>query len=684
MKSSVAKQLSSRVLWGYFCLGCVLFIFTRLYLLEDFPIFFFCDEAFIGVTARQLLDHGFRDVMGRFLPMYYEKAPGRWVPQLSIYLSLLTTYFWPTSIFALRAVTVAISFISAIFPCLALKRAFRDELTWWVPIFILVTMPVWFIHSRIAFETSLVVACYTIYLSCYLIYRTSDSRYVWGCAVTGMMMFYLHLSGTIVFGATSLLLGLSDLKFHFRQRRTLLPVIGFVFLALCPFVFWVSKMPSAPFQQLVTLNPSIGNSNIFRPLFEEGFSRYISALDPRYWFLEDHLDQIRHIWRGRTLMSQWTLIPLSVGLLVALVRFKQGEFRALLLSLLASTTPVLLVESHIMRVFYIIAPVCLLASVGIMTVAKGFSKWVPVKLPIFISVVLCLVQVFTMTQEMKDKAPTWFDEYGLYGLQWGAKQLYVEAIPRYLREHPEAQLTYPADWANGEEIFDSFFLSQEQRQHFVVFESDHEATTAPPIPANLVFILSRAQLKELESSKRFKKPVIEQTIYYPNGEPGFVFARLAYVDNIEDVIRQLRAWSLELLVDRVPVGSNQATVSYSRLDGGQISNLVDNNPATIIRSMTANPMILNIHFDRPERIRTLKGIFWPMKLLWKVRALTSTGEVIFESVRREILNEGDAGADLTLSTTPVEVSTLEMEISNLLDPPDSSHVHFREMSWNSD
>ena len=67
-----------------FFAGICLFAFSRFYHLADFPIYFFCDEAFIGAQTRHLLDNGFRDGQGRLLPMYYQKAPGRWVPQISL------------------------------------------------------------------------------------------------------------------------------------------------------------------------------------------------------------------------------------------------------------------------------------------------------------------------------------------------------------------------------------------------------------------------------------------------------------------------------------------------------------------------------------------------------------------------------------------------------------------------
>ena len=44
-----------------------------------------------------------------------------------------------------------------------------------------------------------------------------------------------------------------------------------------------------------------------------------------------------------------------------------------------------------------------------------------------------------MLRDALTKGPLWFGDYGLYGMQYGAKQLFEEEIPAFLKEDPNAR-----------------------------------------------------------------------------------------------------------------------------------------------------------------------------------------------------------------------------------------------------
>ena len=44
------------------------------------------------------------------------------------------------------------------------------------------------------------------------------------------------------------------------------------------------------------------------------------------------------------------------------------------------------------------------------------------------------------------------------------------------------------------------------------------------------------ELEKVLSSGKFEEVRIEQTLEYPNGEPGFYFIRLRYVENIDAIL----------------------------------------------------------------------------------------------------------------------------------------------------
>jgi len=50
----------------------LLYAFTRLYRIADYPIYFFSDEAIQTTNAADLVRYHFRDAWGTFLPTYFE------------------------------------------------------------------------------------------------------------------------------------------------------------------------------------------------------------------------------------------------------------------------------------------------------------------------------------------------------------------------------------------------------------------------------------------------------------------------------------------------------------------------------------------------------------------------------------------------------------------------------------
>jgi hypothetical protein len=176
----------------------LVFCVTRFYRLEAFPVFFFCDEAFVGVVAHKLLANYLFADDGTFLPMFWEKARGRWVPQISIYLSIVPSFFWPRSIVALRALSGILSLTGILIMEWGVRKSGDVRLLPWLPLGLATIIPVLLLHNRLAFETSNVISGLFASLGFYLAYRADNFKYLTGFVISALFTFYSHLSGTIV------------------------------------------------------------------------------------------------------------------------------------------------------------------------------------------------------------------------------------------------------------------------------------------------------------------------------------------------------------------------------------------------------------------------------------------------------------------------------------------------------
>ncbi|MBI3741209.1 MAG: hypothetical protein HY257_05570, partial [Chloroflexi bacterium] len=151
MKHSLTELPNHRISLVAFSLSLLLYAFTRLYALEDFPIYFFTDEAVHPVYGVELAQNGFRDAAQNFLPAYFQNGQS-WNLSLSVYLHALTASLFGKTIFVTRATSAIVSIIGVAAVALMLKWIFQIRAGWLAILFLAIT-PAWFLHSRTAFET---------------------------------------------------------------------------------------------------------------------------------------------------------------------------------------------------------------------------------------------------------------------------------------------------------------------------------------------------------------------------------------------------------------------------------------------------------------------------------------------------------------------------------------------------
>jgi hypothetical protein len=228
---------------------------------------------------------------------------------------------------------------------------------------------------------------------------------------------------------------------------------------------------------------------------------------------------------------------------------------------------------------------------------RGISQK-PLMLVLF--AILAIVNLSMLRTALTD-GPTWFTNYTLYGMQWGARQVFG-AVQEYLVEYPEASIMVNPDWTNGSDAVASFFVGGEERVNLGSISGHY--IMQEPLDENKVFVITSVQLVGINESGKFKEVVIDEdyTIFYPNGEPGFYFVKLAYVDNIEEIFLAEREERKVLQVATVDWNGVAVDAKYSLLDSGEIGMIFDGDLESLVRTMEANPMILELRFPTPQKL----------------------------------------------------------------------------------
>ncbi len=663
--------------WALFGIGMVVYLITRLWTLDKFPIYFFADEASNSLFAQDLIARGFRDAKGSWFPIYFDAAANRWTPLLSVYVHAISVGLFGKSIIVARATSAVVSLLAVVAVSLILKRVFKARF-WWVGALLLAVTPAWFLHSRTAFETVMMVSFYACFLLCYMFYRTESPRYAYGALLFGAAAFYTYSNGQVVVAALAVMLLVSDFRYHAQQWRKLLPAVGLAVALALPAIVFRFNHPTAAQDHLHTINSFLFQDVSIQQKIVYLAQTYLYGLNPAYWFFPNDHDLVRHIMKGYGHINTQFLPFAALGLGICLWRFRSSPHRAVVLAALAAPAGAALVGVSITRVLAFIPPAIVMVGIGLDPVLSWLAKRIPqAALAVALCAGLSLGGIYMLRQTMVD-APLWFSNYGLYGMQYGAKQLFVDTIPDYLAQDPTLQIGVSSTWANGANEFLDFFFTPEQRPRVSMLSVGTFLDEKNDMPPNLLMVMTPDEFGKAQASPKFKSVTVDKVLPYPDGTPGFYFVRLAYADNVDEIFAAERVAMSKPVEQTIDLWGQRVTVRYSRIDAGQLSDIFDGERFTLMRGAIANPFIIEFEFSQPRPVTGLSADFGSMdfRLTAQLYGVGSTVPVTYD---RKFLNlPFDPHIDMSFDSAPALVSRVHIVILNLQDG-DTANIHIREI-----
>ena len=596
-----------------FVVAIGLYLSTRLIGLADYPIYFFTDEAVQTVMAEKFIDNGLRNNEGEILPTYFNKDASYNLSSASVYLQVIPLLIFGKSVFVTRAVSVLVATLGAIAVGLILRDIFKLRY-WWCGVLLLSIAPAWFFHSRTAFETVEMTAFYAGFLYFYLRYRYISPRALYPALVMGALVFYTYSPGQLIIVVTGVFLFFSDLRYHWQNRRTALRGLLLLAILVLPYLRYSMAHPEALMQHLSTRAPYwTQNISIFDKL-RNYFSNYLYGLNPQYWFIPNLHDLDRHLMKGYGHLSLASFPFFALGLVIILTKLRSSAHRTILFAMLVSPSGSALVGIGITRALVFVIPAVLMMTLGLDLVLGWLEKgvkWIfkrrganePGKI-LYIVISIVLVVVFgianlAMLRDTLVNGPTWYQDYTLAGMQYGARQLF-NAVNKYIHAHPGAELMVSPSWTNGADAVADFFLPPNAPVKLGSIEG--HLYQHLPINDNMTFVMIPTEMEKVVSSGKFKNVRVEEILPYPNGAPGFYFVHLQYVDNIDQIltIEQEERSVLQqktLMINNMPV-----QVSYSMLDMGSIELIFDGDAQTVARTLEANPFIIELIFPEETQL----------------------------------------------------------------------------------
>lgn len=663
--------LAERLMW----VALAIYLVIRLVGLPDFPIYFFTDEAIQTNLAADLLRDGLRGPDREFLPTFFQNG-SQYNLGTSVYLQALPFYFFGKSIWVTRGAGVLSTLLAAVSVGLILKKVFNNRYAW-LGVLILSATPVWYLHSRTAFETGLATSFFAACLYFYLRYRCDSPRHLYGAVVCGALAFYSYSPARIVIPIAGLLLLFSDIKYHWTQRGLVGRAFGLALLLALPFVRFLVNHPDASRWQMHLLGSVWATDMTFAKKIAATLSEYFQGLNPLYWFMPHDRDLPRHTMLGYGHLLRPALPLALVGLWLALRNIRRPAYRTLLVAIIAAPAGAALVRLGVTRVMFMVIPAALITALGTAAGIEWLARRSQLsrKAIAFVAfVVLSLANGYMLVDSLVS-GPLWYREYGLSGMQYGARQIFGE-VADYLNKQPDAHIVLSPSWTNGTDVVARFFFPDP-----LPLELGSAAgyySVARSQEKNQVFVMTPEELADLPL-QYFSNIQVEKIIPYPDGQPGFYFTRLTYARNIQELIADELKVRHALDSAIVPIDGQPVDVQYTKLDIGEIKHAFDGNPDTLIRSWTINPMQVSLQFPSARLVHSIDIRVGGTETAIQVQAWREDGEdpLIWNRELAEQPLPRTTSFDLPAG---IMVKAVQIEIKNTNDPPDG-HVHLWEITF---
>lgn len=698
-----------------FTLALLVYLATRLIGLTDFPIYFFTDEAVQTVLAADLVRDGLRDYDRVLLPTFFKNGT-QYNLGVSVYLQVLPYLLFGKSVFVTRAVSVLVTLLAAGGVGILLRDFFKIRY-WWTGVLLLSITPAWFLHSRTAFETVLMVSFYTGALYAYLLYRCRSPHYLYACLILAGLAFYSYSPGQAVVVLTGLILLLVDARYHWQNRNTVLGGALLAILLALPYLRFRFLHPTALEEHLSNLSSYWVLPLPLKEKLARFGSEYLFGLNPSYWFVPNERDLARHRFGEVSHLLRFTLPLLVIGLILSLRRLRSPAHRLALIAALVSPTGGALAQIGITRVLVFVIPAALFSSLGLDWLLNWLAKYMPrlghlirgtpangrvensstnhpgngaaqtgnsttentgtekslhglVAITTF--AILVLIN-FGMMREALVNGATWHRDYGLGGMQYGAKQVF-SAVKDYLRQHPGETVIVSPTWANGTDVVARFFFNDPLpfQMGSVVGHIERRL----PLTLETLFVMTPEEFELARSSEKFKTIDVEKTLPYPDGRPGFYFTHLEYVDNIDEILAAEQAARQVLLQGEIDWQGQRVQIRYPNLDIGEIWNAFDGDLDTLIRSAEANPLVIEMRFQKPVEISEIYLKFGSAQIKVAVELQPTEGET--RSINAGLSGTVSQPNGVINLGEPVTVESLRLEV---LDPTQTEvgHIHIWEI-----
>ena len=335
-----------------------------------------------------------------------------------------------------------------------------------------------------------------------------------------------------------------------------------------------------------------------------------------------------------------------------------------------------LVAASVQRDMVFVVPAALLTAIGLAAILTLLIKHIDYRwLAIGLFAVLAVVNVGMLVNALTN-GPLWYDNYGLYGMQYGGKEVF-QTINEYHQQSPQASIwVFPDKWLNGAAAIMRFFVPDGSPVYLLDF--DDYLARKQTLSDNDLLVLCKEEYQQIVDSKKFTDIRIEETIPMPDRTPGFYFVHLRYSPEADAIFAAEKAARRQLVEEPIPLDGETVIVRHSQFDIGRIQDVFDGRADTLTRTVSANPALIEIVYPTPHKLTGLALTTASRNFRLTLQLFTdeTAAPITIAQIYRN--QPPDPTVTLNFDPAPAPIQKIRIELLDT-DYGEEAHLHIREI-----
>jgi hypothetical protein len=348
-----------------------------------------------------------------------------------------------------------------------------------------------------------------------------------------------------------------------------------------------------------------------------------------------------------------------------------------LFSLIAAPAGGAIAQCTITRTMTLVVAVAMLATLGLDLVLRLAARWIPAQAVGTAAFGVLTFGQLAMLQDALDHGALWYRDYGLYGLQWGGKEVFGE-VRRDLARNPSDHVMVSSIWANGTDLLALFFVGDDRRMELQ--SMNWYAAERHDLDEHTLLIQTAPEYDQAVADPRFRLIRHEGTIPYPDGTRGFEVFRMGYSENADALFAAEKEARHRLVTDEVMIGGELVRVDHSVFEMGGLDQLFDKDPESLAKTSRVNPAVLEMSFPTDHVFRGVTIASTDTETQLTVVLFPTRGGTPLRWTKTFHELPPNPVLHLPLEPPAPPARKLRLEVKKL-EGDEDAYVHVREVSW---